>query len=751
MAEDLTGKKLGPFVIERRLGQGAMGAVYVGVHEAKGSRVAIKVVLPAETKEKSEKLAARFEREIKLLSQFRHPNIVRFYGASEDKGIRFYAMELVDGQSLDDLLDDQGVLPLPVAVKVLVQICEALQELHSTGVVHRDLKPGNVLVGKDGKVKLTDFGIARDTSAYSEERLTKADHTVGTIAYMSPEQLAGQELTRKSDLYSLGLLMYRVLTGRLPFIGETMFDYMQQRQRGIFPAPSTLNNDLSTDVDSLLRDVLAQDPADRPKDAYVVMQRLMEIGKGAKSSTNKPKVRPATAVLDTVDMRRSGFSTLLATVFGSKEETGKKKKSSRGTGDDEPPTSWLESPILLVAALLGVIGFTTYMFWPLPDTEKFRRAKEIIDRPEAPIDEMVRADEEFLVPILAADPASPLAGDIATLREKIEVTRARGRTNLAKATGFIDPKATEAEKQYVAALRLEAQGDKANAQSRFESVVRMFSKDSASKPIVMLAMEKLSQGAKYASDDERVQEKRRPVKKALEEVRELRKEGKLKEALDQYASIEQLYGSDREVSDLIEEAGVEFLSVEDLFARGEQLMTSEVPADWKRAFQMHFSAVLKRSPSPEMLSAIDRFRDKVAMHEANEKAEEDLRIGIPNDAAGFEALYVTALYLRDELQDDQNCLDVWRKIAADAGTDEASRGWKLLSKMQVEKGRVVADESTRRAEKRALAERAWSRLSEMMAADPDAKGWRTHVEKIYASDEVIVDVVKARTEEADGR
>lgn len=742
MAEDLTGKRLGPFVIERRLGQGAMGAVYVGVHEAKGSRVAIKVVLPAENKEKSDKLAARFEREIKLLSQFRHPNIVRFYGASEDKGIRYYAMELVDGQSLDDLLDEQGVLPLPVATKILVQICEALQELHSTGVVHRDLKPGNVLVGKDGKVKLTDFGIARDTSAYSEERLTKADHTVGTIAYMSPEQLAGQEMTRKSDLYSFGLLMYRVLTGRLPFVGETMFDYMQQRQRGIFPAPSTLNDDLPTDVDGLIRDILAQDPADRPKDAYVVMHRLMEMGKGAKPSAGKAKARPATAVLDTVDMKRSGFSTLLATVFGSKEETGKKKKSSRRSGEDEPPTSWLESPILLVAGLVGVIIFTSYMFWPLSDAEKFRRAKEIIDRPEAPIDEMVAADEEFLAPILAADSASPLAGDIATLREKIEVTRARGRTNLASKTGILDAKATEAERQYVAALRLELQGDKANAQSRYESVVRMFSKDPASKPIVTLAMEKLSQGDKYDSDEKRVQAKRQPVMLALNEVRSLRKEGKLKEALDQYASIEQLYGSDREVSDLIEEAGVEFLSIEDLFARGEQLMTSELPADWKRAFQTPFAAVLKRSPPPEMISAIDRFRDKLAVHEASQKVEKDLQIGIPVEANEIEALYVTAIYLRDELQDDQNCLDVWRKIAAEAGTDDASRGWKLLAQVQLDKGRVVADEATRRAEKRALAERAWGRLAEKIAADPDAKGWRGHVEKIYASDEVTAEVVK---------
>jgi serine/threonine-protein kinase len=742
MSEDLTGKTLGPFRIERRLGQGAMGAVYVGLHQTKGNRVAVKVVLPAESKEKSDKLAARFEREIKLLSQFRHPNIVRFYGASEDRGIRFYAMELVEGQSLDDLLDQRDVVELRDAVAITVQICEALQELHSTGVIHRDLKPGNVLVGNDGKVKLTDFGIARDTSAYSEERLTKADHTVGTIAYMSPEQLAGQELTRKSDLYSLGLLLYRVLTGRLPFVGETMFDYMQQRQKGIFPAASSINRGLPAEIDTLLRELLAQDPADRPKDAYVVMHRLMELEKNPKKGSSKPKARPATAVIETIDMRKSGLSTLLSTVFGHRDD-GKKKKSNRNRSDDEPPPSLLDSPWILVAALVGVVSFTAYMFWPLSDEEKFRRAAQIITAAEATLDEMTRADEEYLAPILAAEPKSALGPKIDELRDRIDVTRVRGRTNLAKMTGVIDPKASEAEKQFVAALRLQMLGDAANAQARFESVAKMFGHDPSAKAIVTLASEQLVKGMKFANDEERLQAKRRPVKAALEEVRELRQSDKLKEALDKFASIEQLYGSDRDVAGLIEEAGVEFLSIEDLYSRGERLMASPDPADWDRAFKIPFAAVMKRSPTPEMMESIERFRDKQLIQNASNKAAEDIKIGLPVDAGVEEVRYVTGLYLRDELGDDLTCQDVWRGILEGAATAE-NRGWRLLASHQIDQGRVVADAATRDSEKRALAERAWARLEEKVKKDPDAKAWRNHVERVYFEDEVTKDVVSGQ-------
>jgi eukaryotic-like serine/threonine-protein kinase len=738
MTDDLTGKTLGPFRIERRLGQGAMGAVYVGVHQTKGSRVAVKVVLPAETKERSDKLAARFEREIKLLSQFRHPNIVRFYGASEDRGIRFYAMELVEGKSLDDILDEHDSLPLSEAVKVVSQICEALQELHSTGVIHRDLKPGNVLVGDDGKVKLTDFGIARDTSAYSEERLTKADHTVGTIAYMSPEQLTGQELTRKSDLYSLGLLFYRIITGRLPFIGETMFEYMQQRQKGIFPSPSSINRDLPTELDSLMRELLAQDPNDRPKDAYVVMHRLMELTKGTKP-TSKPKVRPLTAVLDTVDMKKSGFSTLLSTVFGSRDESS--KKTNRRSSEDTPPQSILDSPWILILALVVVGGFTTYMLWPLSDEEKFRRGSQIIRAADAPLDEMIRADQEFLEPILARNPESLLAPKIMELRDQIELTRVRGRTNLAKMTGVVDAKATEAEKQFVAALRLETLGDQANAQARYESVVKMFSNDPASRAVVALATENLRKGLKFASDDERIQAKRRPVKEALEEVRDLRKAGKLKEALEKYAAIEQLYGSDSDVVGLIEEAGVEFLSVEDLFTRGEILMASSDPADWKRAFEIPFAAVLSRSPSSEMVVSIDRFRDKWMLQQAMEQSAKDLRIGLPPDAPAWEVRYVTGLYLREELGDDLTCVDVWKSILDQEPATPEERGWHHLAQLQIEKQRVVSDQATRDSEKRALAERAWSKLAEKAVSDPDAKAWQLQVQQVYSQDKVTQDIV----------
>ncbi|MGL4462988.1 MAG: serine/threonine protein kinase, partial [Planctomycetia bacterium] len=243
MAVDLTGKDFGPFHIERRLGQGAMGSVYRGVHEKNKKAAAIKVMAPAVGKDQ-EKLAARFEREIKLMGQFRHKNIVRFYGAGDVDGMRYYAMELVDGLSLEEILVREKKLPFLRVVAYGLQLCEAFQTLHEGGVVHRDLKPANVMVDKEHQLKLTDFGIAKDLMAFNETQLTEADHTVGTVAYMSPEQLAGVELTFRSDLYSLGIMLYRMLTGRLPFLGETMFEYVNQRMKGTYPPPSVVADDV---------------------------------------------------------------------------------------------------------------------------------------------------------------------------------------------------------------------------------------------------------------------------------------------------------------------------------------------------------------------------------------------------------------------------------------------------------------------------------------------------------------------------
>src|SRR6266851_6309095 len=210
----LVGQQLGPFTIEKELGSGAMGTVYRGIYNKTGERVAIKVMAPG-LGTTNDNATQRFEREIEILQQLRHPNIVRYFGQSKRSGMRYFAMEYVEGESLDRVMARRGRMSWEEVVQLGQQLCDALQHAHDKGIVHRDLKPSNLMILKDGTVKLADFGIAKDLDVTA---LTGANCTVGTAAYMSPEQCRGERnLTYKSDLYSLGIVFYELITGRKPF------------------------------------------------------------------------------------------------------------------------------------------------------------------------------------------------------------------------------------------------------------------------------------------------------------------------------------------------------------------------------------------------------------------------------------------------------------------------------------------------------------------------------------------------------
>ena len=176
----LVGQQIGPFKIERELGAGAMGAVYRGTYAKTGKKVAVKVMLPGAAE--NEQAQRRFEREAAILKQLGHRNIVKFYGAGVHQGMRYYAMEYVEGESLDRVMARRGRMSWEEVVALGQQLCSALQHAHERGIVHRDIKPSNIMVLRDGTLKLTDFGIAKDLDV---TQLTSANCTVGTASYMS--------------------------------------------------------------------------------------------------------------------------------------------------------------------------------------------------------------------------------------------------------------------------------------------------------------------------------------------------------------------------------------------------------------------------------------------------------------------------------------------------------------------------------------------------------------------------------------
>lgn len=265
-------KRIGPYTIERKIGAGGMGTVFLGVHDDTGEKAAIKVLPPMLAREPG--FLARFEREVSALRKLNHPNVVKLFESGVDGDISYYAMEYVDGITLMDRLRDQKRIPWQEVIDLGVQICGALKAAHNAGIIHRDLKPSNLLITDDNQVKLTDFGVAQ---VFASGKLTVTGGVIGTAEYMSPEQAAGKRAEKRSDIYSLGAVMYVMLTGRPPFTGKTSFDVARQHQTGRFDSPRMIVPEIPYWLDEVVCQCLEKKPEDRYPDAYVLSRRLKEI------------------------------------------------------------------------------------------------------------------------------------------------------------------------------------------------------------------------------------------------------------------------------------------------------------------------------------------------------------------------------------------------------------------------------------------------------------------------------------------
>ncbi|HXH43406.1 MAG TPA: serine/threonine-protein kinase [Bradyrhizobium sp.] len=254
--------------LEHEIGRGGMGVVYRGVDTKLGRPVAIKM-LPADATADADR-RRRFVREAQSASTLNHPNIVTIYEIGEDDGATFIAMELVDGAPLDRTLRE-GPLPMATALDYAVQIAGALEAAHIRGIVHRDIKPGNIVVTAEGRVKVLDFGLAKLSEHPADETITALRTVPGTIlgtpAYMSPEQAEGRLVDSRSDIFSLGGVVYEMLAGRRPFTSASDGGLITAILRDDPPPLRTLREEVSTDVEAILDRALAKDPAARYPDA----------------------------------------------------------------------------------------------------------------------------------------------------------------------------------------------------------------------------------------------------------------------------------------------------------------------------------------------------------------------------------------------------------------------------------------------------------------------------------------------------
>ena len=262
--------RIGPYLIDRKIGSGGMGNVYHGIHETTQQEVAVKV-LPA-SMAREEGFVLRFSREIQALRKLTNKHIVKLFedGETED-GSYYYSMEFVDGETLTALVSRRKKLPWQEVIDITLQIATALKAAHDAGIVHRDLKPSNLMVSREGEIKLTDFGVAH---VFATTRLTRTGGVVGTAEYMSPEQARGQRATKRSDLYSLGAVMYVMLTGRPPFTGKQASEILHQHQFAQFDKPSHYVPELPRLLEEFVCTLLEKKPEKRIPDALVLIRKL---------------------------------------------------------------------------------------------------------------------------------------------------------------------------------------------------------------------------------------------------------------------------------------------------------------------------------------------------------------------------------------------------------------------------------------------------------------------------------------------
>src|SRR5229473_3012705 len=248
-------------------GRGGMGEVYRAEDLKLSQIVAIKF-LPA-TLSKDAGALARFHSEVRIARQVSHPNVCRVFDIGDADGVPFLTMEYVDGEDLASLVRRIGRLSSDKAIEIARQVCAGLAAAHDRGVIHRDLKPANLMLDSTGKIRITDFGLAAIAAS-----LDGTDVKAGTPAYMAPEQLEGKEVTARSDLYSLGLVLYEILTGKRAFNATTLPELIKQRESSVPASPSTLVRDLDPLVERVILRCLEKDPAQRPASALHVAAAL---------------------------------------------------------------------------------------------------------------------------------------------------------------------------------------------------------------------------------------------------------------------------------------------------------------------------------------------------------------------------------------------------------------------------------------------------------------------------------------------
>jgi hypothetical protein len=518
----MIGDHLGPWILDKQLGRGGMGSVYLAHADPAPpglpSRAALKVLAPELAADDG--LRQRFQREIDILRRLHHPNIVRFLSSDIDKGRYYFAMEYIEGPSYQDLLEHRGRLPWQEVLEVAAQLAPALKHAHDRGVIHRDLKPSNLLradqaeAGRPALVKLTDFGIA---SLFAGNPLTAPGGVVGTAEYLSPEQAAGKPVTRRSDLYSLGVVLYTLVTGRTPFEGGVA-EQLHKHLYGRFDRPSRYIPELPHDFEDIICQLLEKEPAKRPADGALLQRQLDRL--------RRKEARKADAPTS------PGLTTAVAP--RPAEEPNEEPDEAR------PQRGVFNRLWVLLPLFLATLGLLIWGLWPLDAETLFQRASALVRSDNA--DDWYRAREQ-LEQLKRRFPDFR-AEETAALEKKLdEYDAARASERAARFAGPM----TEAQWFFQLGMRLRQQGDEAGARRVWTALREVFKDVPSEQAWVRKAGEQLDAPA----DAKPPVRDWGPVREALQKAKRLRADGKAAEADAIEEGLRKLYGEDEEFKKLL--------------------------------------------------------------------------------------------------------------------------------------------------------------------------------------------------------
>ncbi|HEX4979046.1 MAG TPA: Stk1 family PASTA domain-containing Ser/Thr kinase, partial [Acidimicrobiales bacterium] len=340
----------GRYEILRHLARGGMAEVYLARDLMLDRPVALKVLFRELSVDRS--FVERFRREAQAAANLSHPNVVPVYDWGEEDGTYYIVMEYVEGRTLSQMIRREGPLLPERAADIAADVAGALAFAHASGVVHRDVKPGNVLVSKDGAVKVTDFGIAR--AANADQDLTQTGSVMGTATYFSPEQAEGRRVDARSDLYSLGVVLYEMLVGRPPFQGDNPMAIAYKHVREEPIPPRSANPDIPAQLETIVLQAMAKNPNDRYVTADEFRQDLLRFREGrrvlANPTVSSPAYGDATVATPAVDRTQVVDRTMVggpATVAG---------------GPPAPPKRGLGPFVILLVVMLAVLGALLYLF-----------------------------------------------------------------------------------------------------------------------------------------------------------------------------------------------------------------------------------------------------------------------------------------------------------------------------------------------------------------------------------------------------